>query len=145
MKRRRRDDENVDDLSRTALPVGRMPAEDGELDGLSYLALVRLEREDPRFVVTVASEHKAHPRFGLSPERQAPDPLLVVTSPREREEPLFVASPNGAHVFDNAWDGAFLQLFGRVREQHARSPSCEDELTLLRQGSVNFKWLFICL
>lgn len=65
MKRGRVADEDEDALARTALPVGTLSAASSSsssltsaLDGLSYLALVRAERENPRFVVTIAPEAK---------------------------------------------------------------------------------------
>ncbi len=63
VKRGRVADEDEDALARTALPVGTLSAASSSsltsaLDGLSYLALVRAERENPRFVVTIAPEAK---------------------------------------------------------------------------------------
>lgn len=96
-------DEEEYELTRAALPVGEVAA-DVELDGLSYLALVRSEREDPRYIVTIAA---------------------TVDD---------VAEPRHEHLPADPWISAFGPIFGKLRDRFGgvNDPG-ESQLSALRQ------------
>jgi hypothetical protein len=145
-----REEEEEEEYGRAALPVGRGDAA-GALDGLRYLALVRAERESPRFLVTLAP--LLHPSKHL--QDQAPPRPDEETRLRDEDEETRLRDEdvrlrvdetrrNEVRRADDAWTVAFQKLFGKIREEEfAKVGPGEDQLAVLRQRSGEM-WLIFC-